>query len=374
MSGFTAAQLNEQQLFELTAYLRTQSHNFAPKIEFVADPDGKVISSERQKFRIEVLARGLEIPWGMAFLPDHRLLLTERGGHIRIYGNGKLSEPVRDTPTPHVQQDGGFLDISVHPQYSRNGWIYLAYSGRIAGLCAACCRHRPHAKSKWRRTRTTGSLEYSHRAWKNTQNAQNQWTEQQDLIFLIPPACLSILHRGEHYGCRFRGSAGPSLLTLGERGAMQNAQDLVDNSLGKIHRINDDGSVPKDNPFVNREGVDKTIWSYGHRNPEGLAWDPVPPGDFGNRSMVPPAATRWQHIQPGHNYGWGVISKLSNPVLRNGPMKAWSRPVVYFTPAIAPAGISFFHTGEKIPWLEDAVTVRLRPQGPATEASGNQRR
>ncbi|HWB84209.1 MAG TPA: PQQ-dependent sugar dehydrogenase [Bryobacteraceae bacterium] len=349
MSGFLTSQLSDQQIFELTAFLRTQSVNIAPKVEFVADPDGKVIASEKQKFRIEVLTRDLETPWGMTFLPDRRLLLTERGGHIRIYDKGKLSAPVKGTPVPHVQQDGGYLDITAHPRYARNGWIYLAYSEDLPGAT-------PPAP-------TAGSNDGSGRRPQvpsNTVivrgkiNAQNEWTDQQ-LIFRSPARLYT--SRGEHYGCRFIWDRqGHLFFTLGERGVMQNAQDLMDNPLGKIHRINDDGSVPKDNPFVNREGADKTIWSYGHRNPEGLAWDPVT-GKLWESEHGPTGGDEINVIQPGHNYGWGVISDGIQPGITERSHEGMEQPIVYYTPSIAPAGISFY-TGDKYPgWKNTSLFV-----------------
>ncbi len=352
MSGFTAAQLSDQQIFELTAFLRTQSLNFVPKIEFVADPDGKVISSEKQKFRIEVLARDMETPWGMVFLPDHRLLLTERGGHIRIYDKGKLSEPVKGTPTPHVQQDGGYLDITVHPQYARNGWIYLAYSEELPGFIPP---PPPAAPAPGPNGGRGPQIPSNTVIVRGKINAQNEWTDQQ-VIFRSPARLYTT--RGEHYGCRFLWDRQDHLFfTLGERGAMQNAQDLTDNnSLGKIHRINDDGSAPKDNPFVTKEGADKTIWSYGHRNPEGLAWDPVT-GKLWESEHGPTGGDEINVIQPGHNYGWGVISNGVQPGIAERTHEGMEQPVVYFTPSLAPAGISFY-TGDKYPgWKNTSLFV-----------------
>jgi aldose sugar dehydrogenase len=354
MAGFKTVQLSDQQLFELTAYLRTQSVNFAPKVEFVADPDGKVIESEKQKFRIEVLARDLETPWGMTFLPDGRLLLTERGGHIRIYDKGKASEPVKGTPVPHVQQDGGFLDISAHPQYSQNGWIYLAYTEEVPDYTPAAPGAAPAASNN------LGGRAGPPQAPSNTVivrgkiNARHEWTGQQ-VIFRSPARLYT--SRGEHYGCRFLWDPqGHLFFTLGERGVMQNAQDLIDNPLGKIHRINDDGSLPKDNPFVNREGADKTIWSYGHRNPEGLAWDPVT-GKLWESEHGPTGGDEINVIQPAHNYGWGVISNGVQPGITERSHEGMEQPIVYFTPSIAPAGISFY-TGDKYPgWKNTSLFV-----------------
>jgi glucose/arabinose dehydrogenase len=357
MSGFAAAQLNDQQLFELIAFLRTQSVNFAPKIEFVADPDAKVITSEKQKFKIEVLARDIETPWGMAFLPDRRLLLTERGGHIRIYDKGRLSDPVKGTPTPHVQQDGGFLDITVHPQYSRNGWIYLAYSEVLPGftppLPSATPAPAPAPAPGGGRGRGP-QIPSNTVIVRGKINAQNEWTDQQ-VIFRSPARLYATT--ADHFGCRFLwDKQGHLFFTLGERGAMQNAQDLMDNPLGKIHRINDDGSVPKDNPFVNTEGADKTIWSYGHRNPEGLAWDPVT-GKLWESEHGPTGGDEINIIQPGHNYGWGVISDGIQPGITERTHEGMEQPIVYFTPAIAPAGISFY-TGDKYPrWKNTSLFV-----------------
>jgi hypothetical protein len=121
-------QLTEPQIWQLVAYMKTQGANLKDKPVYVPDPDGQVIKSEKQTFKIEIVARGLETPWGLAFLPDGRLLITERPGRLRIVEKGKLLEPVTGTPTVWERQDGGLFDVEVHPQYARNGWIYLAYS------------------------------------------------------------------------------------------------------------------------------------------------------------------------------------------------------------------------------------------------------
>ncbi len=135
MEGFKQA-LTELQVWQLIQYIRTQGGSLAPKPQFVSDPNGHVIKTETLSVRAEVVARGLETPWALAFLPDGRLLITERAGRLRILDNGKLSEPVKGTPTVHEQQDGGMFDVEIHPQYAKNGWIYLAYSEVQPGFVA----------------------------------------------------------------------------------------------------------------------------------------------------------------------------------------------------------------------------------------------
>ena len=145
--------LTEQQIWQLVAYIRTQAANLKGRPQYVPDPDGQVIKSEKQTFKIEVVARGLETPWGLAFLPDGRLLVTERPGRLRIIEKGKLlPEPVKGTPKVWEKQDGGMLDVEVHPQYARNGWIYLAYSEMLPGYtppppadAGACAQRRDAA-------------------------------------------------------------------------------------------------------------------------------------------------------------------------------------------------------------------------------------
>jgi glucose/arabinose dehydrogenase len=355
MSGFAAAQITEQQLFELTVFLRTQSVNFAPKIEFIADPDGRVFSSEKQRFKIQVLARDLKTPWGMAFLPDGRLLLTERDGNIRIYADGKLSDAVKGTPAPHVQQDGGYLDITVHPQYNREGWVYLAYSEVLPGFTPpAADATPPPAAGNGGRGGRGPQIPSNTVIVRGKINARNEWADQQ--VIFRSPARLYVTS-GVHFGCRFLwDQQGHLYFTLGERGIMQNAQELMDNSLGKIHRINDDGTVPKDNPFAGKEGIDQTIWSYGHRNPEGLAWDPVT-GKLWESEHGPTGGDEINVIQPGHNYGWGVISSGIQPGITERVQAGMEQPIVYYTPAIAPAGISFY-TGNEYPgWKNTSLFV-----------------
>ncbi len=375
MAAFGPDTISDEQLFSMIFYLRSQAASTKPKTQFVSDPDGILINSEKQKFKIEVLARGLETPWGMAFEPDGKLLITERPGHIRIYEKGKLSDPIKGTPTPHVQQDGGYLDISLHPQFARNGWIYLSYSEGLPGGAPP-----PDANAAAPSRASQGELarpDAGPQIPSNTVivrgkiNKNNEWTDQQ-VIFRSPAKLYST--RGEHYGSRFAwDKQGHLFFTLGERGMMQNAQNLADNNgLGKIHRINEDGTVPKDNPFINTPGADPTIWSYGHRNPEGLAWDPVT-GKLWESEHGPVGGDEINVIEPGLNYGWGVISMGIQPGITQQSHVGMEQPIVYYTPAIAPAGISFY-TGDRYPaWKNTSlfVSALLGQQLRRLEVSGN---
>src|SRR5581483_7647987 len=148
---------------------------------------------------------------------------------------------------------------------------------------------------------------------------------------------------------------GHLFFSLGERGTMQNAQDLK-NPLGKIHRVNDDGTIPKDNPFVNRPDALPSIWSYGHRNPQGLAWHPVT-GKLWETEHGPTGGDEVNVIEPGRNYGWGVISMGVQPGITERTHAGMETPAVYYTPSIGPSGIAFY-TGSKYPgWKNTSLFV-----------------
>lgn len=353
MGGFTPEQLSDGQISGLVSFIRAHRGNRGPRAPFVADPDGKVITSEKQKFKLEVIAKGLETPWGLAFLPDGRLLITERPGRLRIYDNGQLSAPVKGLPTPHVEQDAGYLDVTVHPHYKKNGWVYLAYSEVVPDSTPG------QGTASSGQSVGEGANQGERQVASNTVivrgkiNSRNVWTHQQ--VIFRSPSTLRFTGNA-HYGSRFLwGKQGHLFFTLGERGVMKNAQDLT-NPLGKIHRINDDGSVPKDNPFVHKPGADPTIWSYGHRNPEGLAWGPVT-GLLWESEHGPQGGDEINIIRCGHNYGWGVISMGIQPGITEKAHEGMDQPVVYYTPTIAPSGISFY-TGDRYPgWKNSSLFV-----------------
>ena len=393
MEGFPAAQLSDDQIFQLIAFIRTQTANAKPRPAFVPEADGVVLTTEKQTVKVEVLTKGVDTPWGLAFLPDGRLLITERPGKLRILDKGKLSDPVKGTPTPHVQQDGGYLDVSVHPQYARNGWIYLSYSemqpgfvpppapapGDAAaapapapsvvappapsGVCGSAAAAAPAAPPAGARAgaapggggggqgRGRGPQIPSNTVIvRGKINQNNEWTDQQ-VIFRSPLPCY--VASGVHFGSRFIWDrAGHLFFSLGERGTPMNAQDLK-NPLGKIHRVNDDGTVPKDNPFVGNPAADPTVWSYGHRNPQGLAWDPVVPDRLWETEHGPTGGDEVNVIEKGHNYGWGVITMGVQGGITERAHEGMEQPIVYYTPAIGPSGIGFY-TGAKYPGWKDS--------------------
>src|SRR5687767_13056922 len=366
-NGFAAAgmppfkdALTDQQIWQMVAYLRTQTASLKGKPQYVPDPDGQVIKSEKQTFRMEIVGRNLETPWGLAFLPDGRLLITERPGRLRIVENGKLlSEPVKGTPKVWEKQDGGLLDVEVHPQYASNGWIYLSYSETLPGYVAPPppppADTTPPAPAGRGGPPDPPSMTVIVRG---KINKANEWVEQQ-VLFRAPDAVYNSANY--HFGSRFIfDKANHLFFSIGDKGRIPASQDLS-SPLGKIHRVNDDGTVPKDNPFVNRPGALPTIWSYGHRNPQGLAWDPVT-GKLWESEHGPNGGDEINVIEPGKNYGWGVITMGIEAGMTKRAEPGMEQPIVYYTPTIAPTGMTFY-TGDKYPgWKNNLFVSALAGQ------------
>jgi glucose/arabinose dehydrogenase len=346
--------LTDTQIWQLVQYMRTQSGVLRTRPAFVPDPHGAIIKSERETVRLEVIAKDLNTPWGIAFLPDARILVTERtvnGGQLRIIDKGVLQPPVKGTPRVHVQQDAGMFDVEVHPRYAENGWIYLSYAELLPGSTApppaappagGVGRGRGGPVAPSMTTIVRGRL-----------SRDNEWVDQQ-VIYRAPAELYTT--DGAHFGSRFTfDREGHLFYSIGDRGVMQHAQDLS-SPLGKIHRVNDDGSVPADNPFINTPGAVKTIWSYGHRNPQGFAWDPVT-GRLWASEHGPNAGDEINVVERGKNYGWGVATKGTQAGITKHTEPGMEDPVVYYIPTFAPAGMSFY-TGDRYPaWKNTSLFV-----------------
>jgi aldose sugar dehydrogenase len=346
-------QISDDDIDQLLTYIRLQSGNLKGVAPFVPNPDGQVIKTQKQTFKIEIVASGLDTPWGEVFLPDGRLLVTERSGHIRIIDkDGKLeADPVKGTPVPWVRQDGGYFDIAIPPDYNKNGWIYLSYSEIVPGYSGPTPppTDAPRPPPGTLATPLPPSMT---RIVRGHINANNEWVDQQD-VFKVPDAIYTptIIH----YGSRFLfDGKGHLFWTQGERGEMTNAQNLSV-PLGKIHRINEDGSIPKDNPFVHLAGADPTIWSYGHRNPEGLAIDPRT-GLLWESEHGPTGGDEINVIRKGGDYGWGVASMGTQPGITRQHAPGMIDPVAYYTPSIGPSGIAF-STSNRYPGWKDNLFV-----------------
>jgi aldose sugar dehydrogenase len=256
---------------------------------------------------------------------------------------------VKGTPVPWVRQDGGFFDIAVDPEdKNRSPWIYLAYSEVLTGYKGALPPPGPLKDG----ARLPPSMTRIVRAHLN---ANGEWVDQQD-IFKAPDRFYtpSVIH----YGSRFLfDHKGHLFFTIGERGDMTNAQRL-DTPLGKIHRVNDDGSNPTDNPFVHTPGAVPSIWSYGHRNSEGLSLDPAT-GILWESEHGPTGGDEINIIEKGHNYGWGVVSMGLQPGITRQHQKGMDDPITYYSPAIGPSGITFNTGGRYSAWKDNLFLTAL---------------
>jgi glucose/arabinose dehydrogenase len=343
--------LSEDLIRQLVYHIRTQAAAVKGKPETKVDPDGHVIKSEKQTVKLEVVAKDLETPWGLAFLPDKRLLVTERPGRLRVVENGKALPPVTGTPAVWVRQDGGLFDVEVDPQYAKNGWIYLSYSEPLEGFTLPPAPDPPPAPQPGGRGNQPPSIP-SMTVIVRGKIKNNAWVEQQ------------VLFRGSkdlyttanfHYGSRFTfDRAGHLFYSIGDKGKPEDAQDLS-KPTGKIHRINADGSIPKDNPFVGRAGAVPSIWSYGHRNPQGFAFDPST-NKLWATEHGPTGGDELNLIEAGKNYGWAVVSNGLQPGITKSEQEGMESPKATWTPTLAPGGIAFYG-GTRYPGWKNSLFV-----------------
>ena len=333
-----AAVLSEEEQHGMLAYIRRLGRQFALGLipAGVSPPASVTVQSEQHTFKLETFAAPLDTPWGIVFLPDGRMVVSDRVGLLRVIENGILQpEPIRGTPTPFVQQDGGFLDLIAHPEYAKNGWLYLAYTE--AGTAP----------------RSTMTVVVRGRI------RDGAWVDQSDIFRAGQP--FYNVDDFSHYGCRFLfDRSGHLYFTLGDRGKAHEAQDLA-SPLGKIHRVFDDGRIPPDNPFADTPNACPSIWTYGHRHVQGLQFHPVT-GRLWATEHGPRGGDELNIIERGRNYGWPVISHglpQSREKIEGSSRAGLEQPVVWWTPSIAPAAIEFY-SGEQFPkWRNNLFVASL---------------
>ncbi|MER3403453.1 MAG: sugar dehydrogenase [Armatimonadota bacterium] len=276
-------------------------------------------------FKVEVVAKALQVPWAIAFTPDGRLLFTERPGRVRVIEKDKL----RDKPLAVIEDcahrgEGGLMGLAIHPNFARTRWLYLAYLYEQNGLKVRVVRYR---------------------------DAGQSLVEPKTIIEGIQG---NFVHNGTALGF---GPDSKLYITTGDAAQRELAQRL-DRLEGKTLRLNDDGTIPRDNPFVNTTNARPEIWSYGHRNAQGIDWQPGTglmfqtehgPSGFDG----PGGGDEINIVERGKNYGWPVIHHRQT---REGMVA----PLIEFTPALAPSGCAFYR-GNKIPtWRHNLFVACLR--------------
>jgi aldose sugar dehydrogenase len=333
--------LSNAEIRGLVVYIREKEASYRRDHTVFNKPSpGTLVTSEKASFRLEsVVDSGLTEPWSIAFLPDGRMLVTERPGRLRIIENNSfISEPVRGIPSV-FGGEGGLLDVVLHPDYSRRGddWIYLTYGAKSPDGLGMTAVIRGRLRD-------------------------GAFVDQQQ-IFMANPSLFR--PGGQRFGSRLIfDHKGHLFFSIGDRAAPGDEQDLSRPN-GKIYRVYDDGRIPKDNPFVNRPGAIASIWSYGHRNPQGLAFSPVT-GQMWESEHGPRGGDELNVIREGHNYGWPVITYGINydgtPITDHLVQDGMDQPVTHWVPSIATSAIAFY-TGNLFPeWKNNLFLGSLAAQ------------
>jgi aldose sugar dehydrogenase len=314
-------------------------------VPVAAPAQDQVIRSEHLDYRVSTVVEGLQHPWSMAFLPNGDMLVTERPGRLRIVRNGVLQpEPIAGVPQVRAMGQGGLLEVALHPQFESNRLVYLTYS-------------KPNEDG----TQATTAL-------ARGRFDGNRLTDVEDIF--VGSAWSGA---GQHFGSKIAfDGRGHVYITIGDRGAStardleaHPAQDLT-NHQGTVIRLHDDGRVPADNPFVGRSDALPEIFSYGHRNPQGLAIHPET-GDIWSNEHGPQGGDELNFSLPGHNYGWPVIgygvNYRSGSAIHEGTMReGMEHPAYFWVPSIATSGLVIY-TGDAFPaWRGDFFVGGLAGQ------------
>ena len=288
------------------------------------------------KHTYELVVNDLSIPWGFTFLPDNSMLITEKDGRIIHFKNNKKIE-IKNVPDVYNRGQGGLLDIVLHPNYSENGWIYFTYAS------------------------SEGTDKGGHTALMRAKLKDNSLIEKQVLYKATPNTT-----KGQHFGSRIVfDDAGHLYFTIGERGNRDmNPQDITRDG-GKVYRLHDDGRIPNDNPFNNEKNVKEAIYSYGHRNPQGMTLNPET-REIWTHEHGPRGGDEINIIKAGKNYGWPIISyginyvgtKFTDITKKEG----MEQPIHYWDPSIAPSGMAFISSDKYSDWKGNLLIGSLKFQ------------
>ncbi|MEC9106643.1 MAG: PQQ-dependent sugar dehydrogenase [Candidatus Neomarinimicrobiota bacterium] len=302
-----------------------------------SDWDAGIHRTEKVSFKVQTFMDGFEIPWGMAFLPDQRLLVTDRVGDLWIVakdGKGKV-KIAGEVPSVRSKGQGGMLDIAVHPDFKNNSYIYISYSDDDLDKKS----HTSLIRAKLVNNRLVGS----------------------QIIFR--PEEKYFTKKTLHFGSRIIfDDDGFIFFCIGDRGDRDLAQDL-DMPNGKMYRIRDDGTIPIDNPFYYTKGAIKSIWSYGHRNPQGLAIHPST-RQIWEAEHGPRGGDEVNIVLKGHNYGWPIITYGKNYsgtiISKLTHHQGMDQPIFHWTPSIAVCGIAFYDGNEFPEWKNNLLATSLK--------------
>src|SRR3989475_7321405 len=301
-----------------------------------APAGAQVFHSSAGDLAMQTMARALDHPWALAFLPDGRILVTERPGRMRLIAkDGTLSPPLGGVPKVFASGQGGLHDVVLDRSFAQNHTVYLCYAEPVDG----------RGRTALARARLV-----------------DEGTTRLDALQVIFRQA-GPLSSGNHFGCRIVQTADDNLfLTTGDHFTTRDQAQNLGDDLGKIIRIRPDGSVPPDNPFVGRAGAKPEIWSYGHRNAQGLVLDPAT-GKLWEHEHGPRGGDEVNIIEKGKNYGWPVIgygidysgAKIHESTAREG----MEQPIKYWVPSIAPSGMAFYTASLFPKWTGSLFTGAL---------------
>lgn len=294
------------------------------------------LQDEVKNYTLETVVSGIQIPWGMTWLPDGKMLVTEKTGILYQVKDGVKTE-IKNLPKVYNRGQGGLLDIVLHPDYAKNGWIYITYASTEG--------EGDGGNTKLIRAKLQdGSLIQIESLYKASPNTT----------------------KGQHFGSRIVfDKEGLLYFSAGERGDhFVNPQDITRDN-GKIYRLNDDGSIPKDNPFVGKEGAKEAIYSYGHRNPQGLAMNPFT-GAVWEHEHGPQGGDEINIIKKAANYGWPVVTYGidydGTSISTESEKSGLEKPIYYWLPSIAPSGMAFVTSDRYPDWKGHLLVGSLKFQ------------
>ena len=301
----------------------------------------EIVQSEKATFRVETLAKDLEHPWAIAKLPDGRFLVTERPGRLRILELGKApSAPLTNVPEVWEQGQGGLLDVALHPDFEKTRWIYLSFS-------------KPIEKG----------------AHTSVVRARLVEDRLEDVETIFDPPASEATSGGVHFGSRLVfDRKGHLFFSIGDRGGpttpKNKAQDLTSVN-GKILRLREDGGIPSDNPFVAKSTARPEIWSYGHRNIQGMLLDQKTSRLWATEHG-PRGGDELNLIQPAANYGWAIatygINYIGTPITSRSIAPGIESPVLQWTPSIAPSGLALYEGSAFPAWRGNLLVGALAHQ------------